>query len=220
MSGADVDGREAAAGGPAGATDATDAEADVLLEEISAQADREKAQVEAHLEERLREISERTEAELRRLSEEADRQLERVLEREREALRGSMRLEAQRELLTARRERVQEVFAEAGRRIEELRGSDRYPKALKRLIHQALEEAGAGAELTVAESELELVRRLVDELGQASAVRGQEGPPGTLQVRSADGLRQVDNGLTGRLERARRTLEEEVARLLWGTTTT
>jgi vacuolar-type H+-ATPase subunit E/Vma4 len=200
-------------------SDTPDTDAELLLEEISAQAQREKAELEARLEGQLRDVGERTETELRRLGEEADRQLRVLLERERGALEGRRRLEEQRKRLAARRARVEAVFAEARRRVEGLRGSDRYPEALKRLIREALEQAGAGAELTVSDAEEELARRLVAELDLRCAIHAREAPLGTVLARSADGLRQVDNGLTGRLDRARDTLEEEVARLLWGTTT-
>jgi vacuolar-type H+-ATPase subunit E/Vma4 len=207
-------------GGDAPPRPGGEAEADALLEELSTEAQREKSEIDARAEEQLREIAERTEAELRRLHEEAEQQVKRLLDRERAALRGRYRLEEQRRRLVARRQLVEQVFAQAALRIEELRRSEGYSAALKRLVGQAAQEAGAAAQIVVAESEVELVRRLVGELGLECSVQGEGLPVGTLLARSPDGLRQVDNGLTGRLERARSALEEEVARLLWGTTTT
>jgi vacuolar-type H+-ATPase subunit E/Vma4 len=198
-----------------------DTGAELLWQDIQAQADRERAEIDARAEQQLQQARERAEEEIRRVELRAEREWQGRIEGERETLLGRNRLEERRARLAARRQSLDRVFTEAGRRIQAARQSEGYAALLGRLVREALLEAGTGAELVVSASEEPLCTRLLRESGLEAAVRGEEGlPPGTVLALSADGRRRVDNGLERRLERARAVLEDEVARLLWGTTTT
>jgi vacuolar-type H+-ATPase subunit E/Vma4 len=191
-----------------------------LLADIAAEAEGRKSEILARAQREVEEIRAETDAQIRKLEEEAGEELKRRIASERERLLGQLRLEERRSFAEAKRGLLENIFEEAGRRIATGTRSKRYPAAFGRLIRQAVAEAGEDAVLAVSPAERDLARGLVEELGLDCRVQADELPAGTVRVCSADGLRRVENGLERRLARARSELEEEVARLLWGTTTT
>jgi vacuolar-type H+-ATPase subunit E/Vma4 len=193
---------------------------EALLEDITAEAEGRKSDILARAEQEAAEIRADTDARIRKLEEEAEEELKRRIASERERLSGQLHLEERKALAAAKRGLLQSVFDAAGRRIEADMRSERYRPALGLLIRQAVTEAGEGAVLAVNAAEEDLARSLVEELDLDCRVEAGELPAGTVLARSADGLRRVDNGLERRLATAKSALEEEVARLLWGTTTT
>ncbi len=210
---------ERANGGPVSG-DGRDSGAEELLSDITGEAEARRSEILSQAERQAEEIRRDTDAQIRRLEEEAGQELERRIAAERERQLGQLRLEERKLQGSAKRELLEEVFAAAGRRIREDMHTKRYRPALGELIRQAVAEAGGGPELQVSAGEEELCRGLVEELGLDCTVAGGERLPGTVLACSADGLRRVENGLERRLARARSELEEEVGRLLWGTTTT
>jgi vacuolar-type H+-ATPase subunit E/Vma4 len=191
-----------------------------LLADIAAEAEGRKSEVLARAQQEVEDIRAETDAQIRKLEEEAEGELKRRIVSERERLLGQLRLEERRSFAEAKRGLLNNVFDEAGRRIATGMTSERYRAAFGRLIRQALAEAGEGAVLAVSAFERDLAKGLVVELDLDCRVQADELPAGTVLICSADGLRRVENGLERRLARARSELEEEVARLLWGTTTT
>jgi vacuolar-type H+-ATPase subunit E/Vma4 len=192
--------------------DGRDPGSEELLRDISAEADGQKSEILARAEQEAVDIRADTDARIRKLEEEAEEELNRRIASERERLSAQLGLEERRALATARRGLLQSVFDTAGRRIEADMRSERYRPAFGQLIRQAVTEAGEGAVLAVNDAEVRLARELVGELDLDCRVQAEELPAGTV--------RSVENGLERRLARARSELEEEVARLLWGTTTT
>jgi vacuolar-type H+-ATPase subunit E/Vma4 len=190
-----------------------DEEARVLLDEIRAQAEAERQRIVQEGRDRAAAVWEKAQVEVRRLEAEALRQLERRLAVDEDRILGEARLEAGGRLLAVRREWIERVFQLAGRRLAERCASPAYEDLLAALMREAAAELGGPGELRVAEADLELARKVARRLGLTHEVRGEGGEPGTMIAVSRD--RRVDNSLATRLQVAERSLEREVARLLF-----
>jgi len=191
-----------------------EAEDQVLLAEIQAQAEAVRERVLAEGRGRAAAFRSQAEQEIRRLEAEATRQLERRLAMDKERIRGDARLAAGVRVLAAKREWVDRAFQAARRRLAERCASPQYGPQLKRLLREASAAAGGEVELRVAKADVELARSLVRELGLPQEVRAEGGEPGTAIAVSPG--RRADNSLETRLREACRSLEQEVARLLFG----
>jgi vacuolar-type H+-ATPase subunit E/Vma4 len=188
-------------------------EARVLLDEILAQAAAERERILSEGRARAAAIRASGEAEIRRLESEALHQLERRLAVDEDRILGESRLEARTGLLTVRREWIDRAFQLAGRRLAERCASPGYEGLLASLMREAAEALGGEGELRVAEADLELARGVVSRLGLPHEVQAEGGEQGTVIAVSSG--RRVDNSLTTRLQEASRSLEREVAGLLF-----
>lgn len=190
------------------------AQADVLLAEIRAQSEAERERILEQGRARVGAIRAEAAEAIRRLQDEAERQLARRLAVDRDRILGEARLEVRARVLEARREWIGRAFQEARGRLEKRCASPEYADLLQRLIREAAEAAGREGELQVARQDLELCRRLVAELDLKLEVRAVTEEAGTVIVVTGD--RRADNSLRTRLEEAARSLEQAVARLLFG----
>jgi vacuolar-type H+-ATPase subunit E/Vma4 len=191
-----------------------EAEAQVLLAEIQAQSEAERERILEEGRRRVEAIRAEADEAIRRLEAEAERQLARRLAVDRDRILGEARLDVRARVLAARREWIGRAFQEARRRLGERGASPEYADLLRRLVREAAEAAGQEGELQVARQDLELCRRLVAELSLKLEVRAVTEQAGTVIVVSGD--RRADNSLGTRLEEAGRSLEQAVARLLFG----
>ena len=143
-------------------------------------------------------------------------------ERRRQQVLAEARLKARRRVLAARRRAVDRVFEEALRRLQGL-PQEQYVEVLKRLI---LEGAETGREeiLLSQEDRAKLPPSFLDEINEELRKRGM---PGELKLskeaRALGGgvvLRgsrvEVNASFPALVEQARRQLEIEVARILFG----
>ena len=193
-----------------------DEQAQALLEEIRGQSEAERQRILEEGRGRAAAIRAEAEEQVRRLEAEAERQLARRLSVEEDRLRGEASLASRTRVLASRRELLDRVFQAARQRLLERQDSPEYGELLTRLIREAAAAVGDRGELRVAEADAELGRNAVGQLGLGFEVRAEGGPKGTVIALSPDGLRRADNGLWTRLEQAGRTLEQEIARLLFG----
>ena len=193
-----------------------DEQAQALLEEIRGQSEAERQRILEEGRGRAAAIRAEAEEQVRRLEAEAERQLERRLGVEEDRLRGEASLASRTRVLASRRELLDRAFQAARQRLLERQDSPEYGELLTRLIREAASAVGDRGELRVAEADAELGRNAVGQLGLGFEVRAEGGPKGTVIALSPDGLRRADNGLWTRLEQAGRTLEQEIARLLFG----
>ena len=119
-----------------------------------------------------------------------------------------LRLVHRRAELAARR--LDEVFAEAARRLDEIASGcdpDRWTRALQALARDGFERAGPGATVEVRPCDVGL---LTSAAGPNVHIVGTLHVPG-VRVRSADGRDEIDATLAGRLARARSAMADRVA---------
>jgi len=136
---------------------------------------------------------------------------------------SAARLEAQRMLLARREEIISRVFAEARKRLTDLRRSDAYPNILRRLIVEAATGLGGG-ELIVWANEEDMallsddfLAQVAQQLGSETTLRRAESfvdIEGGVVVGRADGRMRYDNSFAARLERWKDELRNEVYRIL------
>ena len=188
-------------------------EARVLLDDIQAQAEAERERILAEGRAQAVAVRDRALAGIHGLEEEARRQLQRRLGVDQDRILGESRLEARTALLTVRREWIQRAFQLAERRLAERCSSPGYEALLAALLREAAEALGGEGELRVAGPDLALARALASRLGVPQAVRAEGDQPGTVLAVARD--RRVDNSLATRLQEAARSMEREVARLLF-----
>lgn len=188
-------------------------EARVLLDDIQAQAEAERGRILAEGRAQASAVRERALAGIRGLEGEARRQLERRLGVDQDRILGESRLEARTGLLAVRREWIQRAFAQAERLLAERCSSPGYGALLAALLREAAEALGGEGELRVAGPDLALARELVGRLGWPQAVRAEGDQPGTAVAVAQD--RRVDNSLATRLQEAARSMEREVAGILF-----
>lgn len=190
-----------------------DAEDMVLLAEIQAQAEAEREKILADGRTRAAAALAKADEEIRGLAAEESRRLERRLAADEERFQGEARLASAARVLNAKRRWVGRAFESARRRIAELSASPAWAPMLKGLIGEAA-AAGAPCELLVCEADVDLARRIARELGLSHALRAQGTQPGTVIALSPG--RRIDNSLATRLAEAERSLEQDVARVLFG----
>ncbi len=181
-------GDERSGGTPTG----VDAGSGPLIQAIDERAAEERARILADGEARAREILAAAEAECARAEADALAGLEKELAVDHVRLVGQARMRARTDGLARRRALLEEAFRLAGDRLRALKAGPGAREALERLAEEA--RAAVGEPCRV----------------QASAADW------TVTAESADGRRRVDNGLDGRLTRARVAAEHEVARILFG----
>jgi vacuolar-type H+-ATPase subunit E/Vma4 len=120
-------------------------------------------------------------------------------------------------LLERRAERAADqsaaVFAAASERLARIAGGaepERWRHALGRLVGEALQPAGPGAEIELRAADCEAVAEAATAVGARVIPLGPDAPAGP-RVRSADGRIEIDATLDARLARARLRLAERVA---------
>jgi V/A-type H+/Na+-transporting ATPase subunit E len=133
----------------------------------------------------------------------------------RRAALEALALERDRVVLGEQRRILDEVRAEAARRLLAPAG----PEVLERLLREVLAEAGDGPfELEVDPGEEEICRRLLarqrPDLASRAEVRAAAAPRGGVAL--IDGRRVLDDTLPARLERAWPGLEPALVAILFG----
>lgn len=113
-------------------------------------------------------------------------------------------------------ERLDAVFADAGRRLAALAdgASPRWRAAVGRLALEAVAATGPGSELVVRAQDAAAVRAALADGGADARVRGARDAPAGVAARSADGRVEVNATLRTRLARARPLLAERVVAIL------
>jgi V/A-type H+-transporting ATPase subunit E len=139
---------------------------------------------------------------------------------------SAARLEAQRMLLARREELISQVFAEAQKRLTELRRSDAYPNVLRRLAVEAATGLGGGNLIVWANKEDtallsdECLAQVAQGLDRETTLRRGESSveiDGGVIVERADGHMRYDNSFAARLERSKDELRSEVYHVLTAT---
>jgi vacuolar-type H+-ATPase subunit E/Vma4 len=129
-------------------------------------------------------------------------------------------------LLSEKRKVIDDVFKRAEQRLREFTEDGAYPDMLERLIEEAAIAAGGGRlEILLSKADSrrklrikEIAKRVSSKLGLETTLEISDKPIdsyGGVIVSSSDGRTKVDNTLTSILERARRRLEPEIARILF-----
>jgi len=163
-----------------------------LLGAIDARAAEERARLLAEAETRVGEILAAADAECERLKAAALAGLERELAVEQLRLLGEARMHARTEGLARRRAVLEEAFWRAEERIKRLKAGPGARAALDALAEEARAAVGEPCDVQVSAADWKVA------------------------ATSADGRRRVENGLDGRLLRARTAAEHGVARRLFG----
>jgi V/A-type H+-transporting ATPase subunit E len=136
---------------------------------------------------------------------------------------SAARLEAQRMLLARREELISQVFAEAQKRLTELRRSDAYPNVLRRLAVEAAAGLGGGDLIVLANKEDmallsdEFLAQVAQGLDRETTLRRGESSveiDGGVIVERTDGHMRYDNSFAARLERSKDELRSEVYHIL------
>jgi vacuolar-type H+-ATPase subunit E/Vma4 len=109
----------------------------------------------------------------------------------------------------------EEVFRQARAAVEALTATPGYEAILRALIEEALRALGQGAVLEVRERDVNLGRRVVEELSIPSEIRVGSDVSSGVRGATPDGATVCLNGLDDRLAKARGPLMPEVARILW-----
>ena len=165
----------------------------------------------------LREVEERGRREAEEILERASREGRQLYE-ERVA-RG--RVEARKELLAKKEELIGEVFRRAEEGLRKHVSSREYERDLLRMAVEACRRLGAEEVVVEASArDLERLKRMEGELRkELGGIRVSFGKPletlGGVRVRSADGLRELDETLESRMRREREELRVRVARILF-----
>lgn len=191
---------------------------DALLSAMRRKAEEERAGLARETEDRIALLDARLEAELRAAEAEARAALELELEVFAGRLRGEAELAVRMDRLAFKGSVIEEVFAAAEKRLLE-GDAGAYGERLARLAVEAVEAIGPpGARLRVRRADAALVEAALAGREAPVEVEGVEAGPGTLQARSPDGRRVVDNSFSTRLERSRALLLPALASLLFAET--
>lgn len=192
------------------------AEVEVLLADLEAQAEAEREGVREQARRQVAEILGRADVEVRRLEEEARLRVEREIALDRERIHGRHLIQERRRRLDVRRAGIAKAFARARELLATRLQAGDYHAVLGHLAREAIEAVGADADLEVARADAAAGREILASLGARGAVRERGEERGTVAAVSPDGLRRADNSALTRLAAAERVLEEAVAGELFG----
>jgi vacuolar-type H+-ATPase subunit E/Vma4 len=128
----------------------------------------------------------------------------------------SASLKAKNEVIKAQEEVVEDVFANASKRLSEIRDGADYPKVMKVLISQCFEFIDGEAVLQVRQDDRAITEQVMGANGKPFrfADKPLEASGGVI-ASSADGSITVSNSLETRLERARSKLRLDVSDTLF-----
>ncbi len=192
------------------------AEVEVLLADLEAQAEAERESARAEAGRKAAEILGAADREVRRIEDEARRRAEREAALDRERIVGRHQIEVRRRRLAARRAAIARAFSRARELLAARLQAGDYRAVLARLAREAIEAVGADADLEVARRDLAAAREVLAAAGASGEAKESGDEPGTVAAVSRDGLRRADNSASMRLEAAERVMEEAVARELLG----
>lgn len=190
-------------------------DSEILLRTIEQQAQQDRQDILTQGQAQVEEIKAQAERALEELSADAQRQAEQALARERERHVSKLQAEQRLAVLDTKQRLLQHAFAHAEKEIAAVLQTPGYQKMLDALIRESLAVTGPDSRVKVAKAELALCQGAVKQGKLGCTVEATAEPAGTLRVISADGQRQVDNGLYTRLSRAQVQHASEVARILF-----
>lgn len=144
-----------------------------------------------------------------------EQQVERVSQGEAAKVVNAARLEAKMAVSSRRGEAVDRVFGVALERLGEARVSPEYPELFARLMAEALEGAAGDVVVHVDPADEMTARDLVARHAPSAAVVADISSCGGVVVESDGGRVVRRNTLEDRLDRARRYLQADVAKVLF-----
>ena len=197
-----------------------------LIERTMAQRDEMIAKAEAE----ANTLVENAQKEAQRLHSETDRQIlnivASVLRGVRDRIVGGVELDSRKQLMVAREETLQQIYAEAEKKLKEATGDKKnYHEILVKLIAEAVKAIG-GEEFTVSANdadvaELKKNKKLEADVAKEAGVKVKltiDAEPmatiGGVVVRNADGTKIYHNTFEGRIAKARAKLSVQLTKIL------
>jgi vacuolar-type H+-ATPase subunit E/Vma4 len=198
-----------------------DKRAKALIEQMRSKAEAERIEIENRAKNAVSEIQHATEAKAAQLKDEAFR----ALDAELEDFARHARLTAEMKAASARSKlcisMIEEVFEAAAVELDRLiRGEGSLPfsydDVFSGLLIDAAREVAHHGTMKVCSSDIDLCRETLRSAGIDMSLEVYPGRRGAILAVSADGLRQIDNSIHLRLERARTRLTPLILRALGG----
>ena len=118
------------------------------------------------------------------------------------------------ELLELKRKLLDETFQTARAKQRNMMTGNVYARCIAKLIEEAVATVGDEVRVSVAESDRQICRDVLDRMGVSGTVDVAD-EPGTIIVTSRQGRKRVDNSLSTRIARAESLMQDQVARILF-----
>ena len=189
-----------------------------VLSEAQAEAEHILADGQAKAEAILKRAREQAAAERERIIKQAQRKAEQI----RSQAIAAARLKARTMQLERREKLLNQVFAQAEKRLPSVRQWRDYDQIVRRLVQEAVQHLDADEARILADDKARelLAAGLLEQIAKETGIELQLGPPleqGTgVVAETVDGKRRYDNTLEARLIRRRDLLRPAVYRLLMG----
>lgn len=189
--------------------------------------------LEAETEQQIKEVEWTAQAEIERIKAQAEVEAETVCRKHRAAGQAMLQVErtrrlnrakqeASQQLLQAREQLMTSALAATARQLTALSSTDAYPHLLRQLAEESVATLGKTQPLCLhaRQTDVELVNRIVQELGLSATVAGDltngDSPClGGLAVSTADNRISLTNTLEARLERVAQLYRTQIAEIVF-----
>lgn len=185
-----------------------------LLDALEADAEREAEQITREAEARAQQILEETERAARQAEESAHRETVAPLPTVQARVAYEAQLKVQELFSDTREQLIERVLAAIVDELANLHASTRYRGVMRSLLKEAADLIDTGLIVQTRKEDEALVWELLKELGLKAKIETTLKGWGGLIAVSDDGLVRIDNTLEARLETAKPTIRQHVARQL------
>ena len=198
-----------------------DSSVDLLTQAILAQGEAEAKKIREDAETEAARIISEAEREASRRQELAKTTAAARMQRENVSALAVARLEERKQILEAREELIERVFAKVKERLETLREAPSYLPVLVNLVREAIDALeGEDFLVAVAQQDYDLAEQALASApieGKRIEVRADDRVRGGCIVSQSDGRSLYDNTFDSIIARYRLQLRELAAQTLWGT---
>lgn len=120
------------------------------------------------------------------------------------------------EVIKAKEVLIADAFAEAEKRVGQIRQSSEYEAVFRKLAGEALANVEGEATVSVDKRDVELAKRVLDTMGKPYELKTDIECLGGLQVTTLDGRVTFVNTLDSRIAKATQFLKPAIAGVLFG----
>ena len=185
--------------------------AEDVIERLRLDAKKKAEEILREAEKRAKEIIEEAEKKWR---EEAEKKREEIIEKakkEAQIIVSEARRKARMIIATAKYEVIEEVFKRAK---EELRKKVNIRSSLNNLLRESLVHITKPSIIYVNKDDIDILREIINDLGLEDVEIKESDILGGLIIESIEGVK-IDNSYDTRLKRAKETLVNKLAQILW-----